>query len=82
MSKNDHLNQEEIVRNTRTVAQNLDALKTEHCQILNALQTTRNATQEFSESSSIIERTCVIKKSLEMLELGLGEAQVSNFTFC
>lgn len=73
-NKIDTQNQEEIIKNARSVAQRLDGLKTEHLQILNVLQSNRAPLE--SEGNSIAERTNAINKSLELLELGLGEAHV------
>jgi regulator of replication initiation timing len=75
--KPENQSQEELIREARKVAQRLDGLKTEHIQVLGALQLNRTASE--SEGNSIIERTNAINKSLELLELGLGEAHVRLF---
>ena len=57
--------QEEIVINAQTLTNGLQALKTEHESLLKGVD---NAAK--SEKSTLLE------KSLEMIDLGLGEAHV------
>ena len=63
-----HLNpeffQEEIVINAQTLTKGLQALKTEHESLLKGVDAIK------SEKSTLLE------KSLEMIDLGLGEAHV------
>ncbi|XP_053398812.1 kinesin light chain-like isoform X2 [Mercenaria mercenaria] len=71
------LSQEEIMSNTKTVIQGLDTLKNEHHQILNGLLTTMKTIKKESADTNLIEeKTNILKKSLETIELGLSEAQV------
>jgi kinesin light chain len=93
------MTQEEIMTNTKTVVQGLEALKNEHNSILNgltsslelavsAVEKAQQAVQQQSVNSSgvtsggvgdasvVEEKTGLVQKSLEMIELGLGEAQV------
>ena len=71
------MTQEEIVSSTKTVAQGLEALRSEHQSILQGLSgSLKAAAQEKIDSNVIEEKTNLIKKSLDMIELGLGEAQV------
>lgn len=71
------LSQEEIISNTKTVIQGLDTLKNEHHQILNGLLTTMKTIKKESADTNLIEeKTNILKKSLETIELGLSEAQV------
>ena len=72
------LTQDEILGSTKTVVQGLDTLKNEHNQILNSLLSSmKTIKKENGDTNLVEEKTSILKKSLEMLELGLGEAQVS-----
>lgn len=72
------LTQEEITSNTKTVIQGLDTLKNEHHQILNSLLSSmKTIKKENGDTNLVEEKTQILKKSLEMIDLGLGEAQVS-----
>lgn len=72
------MTQEEIITNTKTVIQGLEALKNEHNSILNGLLTSLKAVQQEkpNDTNVVEEKTTIIKKTLESIELGLGEAQV------
>ena len=82
------MTQEEIMTNTKTVVQGLEALKNEHNSILNgltsslelavnAVEKAQQAVQQQNGDSSVVEeKTGLVQKSLDMIELGLGEAQV------
>ncbi|XP_073982469.1 kinesin light chain isoform X3 [Rhodnius prolixus] len=85
------MTQEEIMANTKIVVQGLEALKNEHNSILNGLsagsleltvsaveraQLAVQAAAHNAEASVLNERQCLVQKSLDMIELGLGEAQV------
>ena len=72
------MTQEEIVSSTKTVVQGLDALRSEHTTILTSLNSSVEAAlQEQLDSRLMQEKVGLVSKSLEMIELGLGEAQVS-----
>ncbi|KAG4072160.1 hypothetical protein HA402_015659 [Bradysia odoriphaga] len=58
------MTQDEIVSNTKTVLQGLEALRVEHVSLINGLGTGKN------------ERSDIVQKNIESIELGLGEAQV------
>ncbi|XP_023315919.1 kinesin light chain isoform X6 [Trichogramma pretiosum] len=62
------MTQEEIVAGARTVAQGLEALRVEHSGLLNGLQS--------QEAPAARDKAGLISKNIEMIELGLGEAQV------
>ncbi|KAJ8970233.1 hypothetical protein NQ317_015673 [Molorchus minor] len=62
------MTQEEIVAAVKTVAQGLEALRSEHAGILHGLQE--------APDSIANERAGLVQQSAEMIELGLGEAQV------
>ena len=54
----------------------LEALKNEHNSILQSLLETLKCLKKDDESNLVEEKSNMIRKSLEMLELGLSEAQV------
>lgn len=82
------MTQEEIMSNTKTVVQGLEALKNEHNSILggltaasveltvSAVERAQMAVQN-AESSVILEKQGLVQKSLGMIDLGLAEAQVT-----
>ena len=76
------MTQEEIMANTKIVMQGLEALKNEHNSLLSteltvsAVERAQAAMTAAAESSA--ERQALVQKSLAMLELGIGEAQVSH----
>ena len=74
------ISQEEIVINAQTVTKGLEALKAEHQSLLHTLKTnspTAVATPtEPAIDSSLTEKASLLEKSLEMIDLGLGEAHV------
>lgn len=65
------MTQEEIVSAVRTVAQGLEALRSEHAGILHGLH---DAPDPIAS-----ERAGLVQQSADMIELGLGEAQVGTF---
>ena len=71
------LSQDEIISRTKQVIQGLDALKQEHHSILEGLLGTLRCLKQDEEGVLMEEKSHMIRKSLEMLELGLSEAQVS-----
>lgn len=81
IGKMTQMTQEEIITNTKTVIQGLEALKNEHNSILNGLLTSLKAVQQEkpNDSNVVEEKTTIIKKTLESIELGLGEAQVRRY---
>ncbi|KAL6105954.1 klc1 [Pungitius sinensis] len=70
------LSQDEIISRTKQVIQGLDALKQEHHSILDGLLGTLRCLKQDEESVLVEEKSHMIRKSMEMLELGLSEAQV------
>ncbi|XP_045919524.1 kinesin light chain 1 isoform X5 [Micropterus dolomieu] len=70
------LSQDEIISRTKQVIQGLDALKQEHHSILDGLLGTLRCLKQDEEGVLVEEKSHMIRKSLEMLELGLSEAQV------
>uniref|UniRef100_A0A4W4FX53 Kinesin light chain n=1 Tax=Electrophorus electricus TaxID=8005 RepID=A0A4W4FX53_ELEEL len=65
----ERLTQDEIVLNTKAVMQGLETLRGEHAQLLSSLL-------ECSQPPAAQEKSGLLRKSLEAIELGLGEAQV------
>ncbi|XP_030636708.1 kinesin light chain 2 isoform X2 [Chanos chanos] len=65
----ERLTQDEIVLNTKAVIQGLEALRGEHAQLLNSLL-------DCSQPPAAQEKSGLLRKSMEAIELGLGEAQV------
>ncbi|XP_044867783.1 kinesin light chain 4 isoform X4 [Mauremys mutica] len=74
--KLDKLSQEEIICNTKLVIQGLEALKNEHNSILHSLLETIKCLKKDEEANLVHEKSNLLRKSVEMIELGLGEAQV------
>ena len=74
--------QEEILRQTRTVSQGLETLKTDHVQMLSALQMAVRVDLQDTDSNIADDKINILTKSLEKLELGIGEAQVLEFSIC
>lgn len=75
------MTQDEIVTNTKTVIQGLEALKNENHSILSGLLPSIKAIRESSKDDANVkimeEKANIIQKSIESIELGLGEAQVN-----
>ena len=65
------ISQEEIVSKTQTVSKGLQALRIEHESILEANKNT-------SKDDELSEKCSLIEKSLEMIDLGLNEAEVMS----
>ncbi|XP_056156080.1 kinesin light chain 2 [Lampris incognitus] len=65
----ERLSQDEIVLNTKAVMQGLETLRGEHAQLLSSLL-------DCSPLPATQEKSGLLRKSLEAIELGLGEAQV------
>ncbi|MEQ2190533.1 hypothetical protein XENOCAPTIV_029395 [Xenoophorus captivus] len=65
----ERLTQDEIVLNTKAVMQGLETLRGEHTQLLNSLL-------DCTQASIAQEKSGLLRKNLEDIELGLGEAKV------
>ncbi|XP_051503825.1 kinesin light chain 1-like isoform X2 [Myxocyprinus asiaticus] len=74
--KLEKLSQEEIISNTKLVIQGLEALKNEHNSILHSLLETIKCLKKDEEANVVHEKSNLLRKSVEMIELGLGEAHV------
>ena len=70
------ISQDEIVSNAKTVTKGLEALRQEHESILGGIKTSLESSDLGTENSLIQEKCNLIQRSLEMIELGLGEAHV------
>lgn len=70
------LSQDELLCRTRDVMQGLEALRAEHQAILEGLMGTLRCLKQTQEGRAVEEKTVMIQRSLEMIELGLSEAQV------
>lgn len=70
----ERLSQDEIVLNTKAVMQGLETLRGEHAQLLNSLL-------DCTPPPAAQEKSGLLRKSLEAIELGLGEAQVIPLGF-
>ena len=73
-----------IIANTRVVMQGLEQLKNEHNSILHSLLATLNAIRREKDDdiNLVEEKSNIIRKSLEMIELGLGEAEMMVSLSC
>lgn len=77
------MTQEDIISNTRTIKQSLETLKTENFSILNGLLSSLQAVKEGSKENDpnlklMEEKVNIMKKSIESIDLGLGEAEVNS----
>jgi len=72
------ISQDEIVSNAKTVTKGLEALRQEHQAILGGIRTSLGGVDlgPEGENSLITEKCALMERSLEMIELGLGEAHV------
>ena len=71
----DEMTNEEIVADTKTVAKSLETLHDKHSDILRSL----TCVSEDQQLNNEEDRVRVLRKSIENLQLGLGEAQVRPF---
>ncbi|KAH1167720.1 hypothetical protein KIL84_003203 [Mauremys mutica] len=74
--REEKLSQDEIVLGTKAVIQGLETLRSEHHSILATLLDPRNCLDKQHEASTVQEKSSLLRKSLDAIELGLGEAQV------
>lgn len=74
LPREEKLSQDEIVLGTKAVIQGLETLRGEHRALLAPL-----ASHEASEAEPGSQERCLLlRRSLEAIELGLGEAQVGQ----
>ncbi|XP_056657282.1 kinesin light chain 2 [Monodelphis domestica] len=74
MSREEKLSQDEIVLGTKAVIQGLETLRGEHRALLASLLENVAGREEAEPGAQ--ERSGLLRRSLEAIELGLGEAQV------
>ncbi|XP_015781073.1 kinesin light chain isoform X2 [Tetranychus urticae] len=76
------MTQEDIITNTKTVIQGLDALRNENLSIHSGLLSSLEAIQQSDHCENdpnlrlMEEKTSIVQKTIESIELGLSEAQV------
>lgn len=71
------ISQEEIVINAQTVTKGLEALRAEHQSLLSSLKAVATPSEERANNeANRNEKASLLEKSLEMIDLGLGEAHV------
>jgi kinesin light chain len=71
------LTQDDILQNTKTITQGLEALKTEHNNLLQTLLDRLEAIKNDLNNRKIIEEEIsIVKNSNEMVHLGITEATV------
>jgi kinesin light chain len=68
---------DEIISSTKTVVQGLETLRMEHHQVLNGLEAATNTAKTDSAPTGLAEeKMSLLQKSVDMIELAIGEAQV------
>lgn len=70
------ISQEEIVTHAQTVTKGLEALRLEHQSLLGGLKTTTPTKSDGDPNQT--EKASLLEKSIEMIDLGLGEAHVMS----
>ncbi|XP_053368931.1 kinesin light chain 1-like isoform X2 [Clarias gariepinus] len=74
--KLERLTQEQIISKAKMVMQGLEALKSDHNVMLHSLMETIKCLNKDEETGLVYEKSSLLHKSVEMIELGLEEAQV------
>lgn len=75
-SDSEKVSQDEIISNTKNVLRGLETLKSEHDGLLVKLSSMQRNGDHDTQSNESTEKVESIEKSLEKIELGIGEAQV------
>lgn len=74
------MNQDDILQNTRSVVQSLEALKNEHTTMIKTLCDKLETIKSDLNSRTIVqEEISILKNSDEMVHLGISEATVSFY---
>jgi kinesin light chain len=73
------LTQDEIVSSTKTVISGLESLKIEHHAGLQAAETNIKSGSQDSSGDTVLssEKSDILRKSLDMIDIGIEEAKVS-----
>lgn len=74
--KLERLTQEQIISKTKMVIQGLHALKSDHKVMLDSLMEIIKCLNKNEEAGLVHEKSSLLHNSVEMIELGLEEAQV------
>lgn len=74
--KLERLTQEQIISKTKMVIQGLYTLKSDHKDMLDSLVEIIKCLNKNEEAGLVHEKSSLLHKSVEMIELGLEEAQV------
>lgn len=72
IGKMTQMTQDEIISNTKTVLQGLEALRVEHASLISGI----------GDSNKNDEKTYIIRKNIDHIDLGLSEAQVMMALSC
>ena len=70
------ISQDEIVHNAQSVMKGLEALRLEHQTLLGGLKSAPITLDDESALMAQQEKSSMLERSLEMIDLGLGEAHV------
>ena len=70
------VSQDEIISNTKNVLRGLETLKSEHDGLLVKLSSKQRNGNHNGQNKESQDKVDLIEKSLEKIELGIGEAQV------
>ncbi|CAF0895306.1 unnamed protein product [Rotaria sordida] len=70
-----NMSQDDILQSTKSVIQGLDALKNEHGKMLENVIDSMNTSLQI-DTNKLEEKAGLLRKSMDMIELGIGEAQV------
>ncbi|CAF1659597.1 unnamed protein product [Adineta ricciae] len=69
------MSQDNILQSAKSVIQGLDALKNEHGKMLESVVVSINSSSTI-DSNKLEEKAGLLRKSMDMIDLGIGEAQV------
>ncbi|CAF3854894.1 unnamed protein product [Rotaria magnacalcarata] len=69
------MSQDDILQSTKSVIQGLDALKNEHAKMLESVVDSMNSSLQI-DTNKLEEKAGLLRKSMDMIELGIGEAHV------
>ena len=84
LEKMTQLTQDEIVSSTKTVISGLESLKIEHHASIQALESSLKTvplSQSQDDNQSLNEKSGILHKSMEMIDIGIEEAKVREIKF-